>query len=74
MAVDDAPESVREALRKEPNLSEELATALYQPYSDELDAKGQTETASVAPKVSEPVEPGSGEPGQEPAAKPLSLG
>jgi len=37
MAVDDAPESVRDALRREPDLSEEIQTALYEPYSDELE-------------------------------------
>lgn len=37
MAVDDAPEAVREALRKEPDLDEAIVAALYEPYSDTID-------------------------------------
>jgi hypothetical protein len=74
MAVDDAPESVRDTLRNEPNLSEELATALYQPYSDELDAKEQTQTAAVEPPAAETTAPNTSEPNREPATTPLSLG
>jgi hypothetical protein len=35
--INDAPESVREALRNEPDLSEAVTVALYEPFSDTLD-------------------------------------
>lgn len=53
IAVDDAPDSVRELLRTETHLSEELATALYKPYSDELDEKPGVETKSAESPTSD---------------------
>ena len=75
MAVDDAPENIREALRNEPNLSEELTTALYEPYTDELEAEKQTaETANADPITVSAPETTTTEQGQDSAAKPFGLG
>lgn len=75
MAVDDAPESVRDALRKEPDLNEELATALYEPYSDEMDAEEQIETANVESETTKTPQTGSDEPtNHDLASKPPSMG
>lgn len=73
MAVDDAPESVREALRNEPNLSDELTTALYEPYSDEFDAETQMATAKADSTTTETPETNTAQP-NDPAVKPLGLG
>lgn len=43
IALSTVSDEVKEALRNEPDLDEELVAALYEPYSDELEAKGKTE-------------------------------
>jgi hypothetical protein len=74
MAVDDAPESVREALRNEPNLNEELTTALYKPYSDETDAEQRSTSASPKRETDEPSGQSTTDPNPDLAAKPMGLG
>ena len=56
MAIEDVPAEVRASLRNEPDLSEELTAALYQPFSDTLDAQTETATAPQADNCEEVAE------------------
>lgn len=69
MAVDETSDAVRQALRNEQNLSEDLTVALYTPYSDELDNKNE-----VAAADGETATENRSEQDYVPAAKPFGLG